>query len=91
MSSIDIYIFFTSKPFQMQKVNSPKLNDTYIHQETWPPLAQILACCMFGAKPLSVAMLLFFVNVPVGINCNEKWFKVEQLSYQKMMLKMPAK
>ena len=37
--------------------NSLRPNDAYMHQENRPSLLQIMACCLFGAKPLSVPML----------------------------------
>ena len=38
-------------------INSLRPRDAYMRQETRPPLLQIMACRLFGAKPLSEPML----------------------------------
>ena len=42
---------------QLQWVNSLRLSDSYMHQWTRPSLVQIMACRLFGTKPLSEPML----------------------------------
>ena len=43
------------------KVDSFRLSDTYMHHQPRPSLVQIMACPIFGAKPLSEPML-YYVN-----------------------------
>ena len=40
-------------------INSSKPNDSYLHKQTRPSLVQIMACHLFGAKPLSKPMLAY--------------------------------
>ena len=37
--------------------NSLRSSDSYMHHRPWPSLVQIMACRLFGAKPLSELML----------------------------------
>ena len=40
-------------------LNPLKPRGAYMHHQTRPSLVQIMACCLFGAKPLSESMLDF--------------------------------
>ena len=35
-------------------------SDAYMHQQTRPSLVQIMACCLFGTKPLPEPMITYF-------------------------------
>ena len=47
-------------------INSLKLGDAYMHQLTWLSLVQIMACRLFGAKPLSEPMIIYCHLYPMG-------------------------
>ena len=65
--------------------NSLRLSYIYMHQENIPTLLQIMACRLFGAKPLSEPMLLYCQLDPISV----KFFlKVKKFSFTEIHLKM---
>ena len=52
-------------------VNSLRPRDAYMHHQTRPSLVQIMACHLFGAKPLSKPMLHYCQMDPLGIYFRE--------------------
>ena len=59
-----------------QWVNSMRHSDVYLHQQSKPLLVQIMACCLFSAKPLSEPMLVILIW-PIGINFTEILIKIQ--------------
>ena len=56
-------------------VNSLKLSDAYIHQQTWSSLIQVMAFNLFGTKPLPKPMLAYcqlesYEQTVVKFDCN---------------------
>ena len=43
----------------------------YMHQYTGPALVQIMACCLFGARPLSESMMAYFLGSKFKWNTNQ--------------------
>ena len=43
----------------MLRVDTLKPGDSYMHQWTGPALVQLMACCLFGAKPLPRQMMTY--------------------------------
>ena len=74
--------------------NSLRPRDTYMGQWTRPPLFQIMACRLVGAKPLSVPMLKF-VNWTLGnkfkwnINRN-LYISIQENTFENVAWKMAA-
>ena len=56
----------------------------HIHQWIKSALLQIMACRLFGAKPLSKPMLGYW---PLGTNMSEILTKIQNISFKKMHLK----
>ena len=56
--------------------NSLRPIAAYMHQQTKPTLVQIMACCLFGTKPLSEPMLIYCQLDPKwNINGNKHWLR----------------
>ena len=53
----------------------------YMGQWIGSVLVQIMACCLFGAKPLSKSMLCYWFS--------ERLIKIQNFSFTKMHLKIP--
>ena len=55
---INIYLKYTSWVSHIvTDVDSSKPSDANIRQKTTSPFVQIMACCLFGDKPLSEEMM----------------------------------
>ena len=54
---------------------------------SWPPWVQIMGCRLFGAKPLSEAMLAHWYFFQWQL-FSQTWIKIQPLSYKKKNLKM---
>ena len=74
--------------FRCPVFNSLKPSDAYMHQQTKPPLIQIMARHLFSAKPLSEPMLIYCQLVPSEINFSETSMEIKTFSFKKMHLKM---
>ena len=77
------YIFF--KCMILQILNSSLPSAAYMHQGIGSALVQIVACHLFGAKPLSIPMLLF--GPLIGTSFSEILIKIQNSSFTKMHLK----
>ena len=53
-------------------------------------LVQIIACHLFGAKPLSKQVLDIVLIGPLGTNFSEIWIEIQNFSFTKMPLKMSS-
>ena len=65
--------------------NSSSPGGAYMRQWIRPALVQIIAFCLFGAKPLSKPMLAYW---PVGKNFTEILIKIQKVSFAKLHLKI---
>ena len=72
-------------------VNSHSPSAAYMRQWTRSALVQIMACRLFGAKPLFKPMLFFFSIGPFWTNWSEIWIEMQNFSFTKMHLKMHLK
>ena len=72
----------------LDAVNSLRLRDAYMCQQTQPSLGQVMAFCLMGTKPLSEAMLAYCKLDP----CQQIWMKFEskykKFSFKEKSLKM---
>ena len=59
-----------------RSLNSLRLSNAYMRQESKPPLVQIMACHLDGAKPLFEPLMVYCKIVPLGINFNEIWIGI---------------
>ena len=72
-------------------VNSSPPSVTYVHQWTEPYVVQVMACRLFGAKPIpepnwsNPGLLLIGL---LGTNFSEIWIGILSFSFNKMHLKM---
>ena len=66
-------------------INSLTPGALYMHQRIESALVQIMACRLFGAKPLSKPMLSIG---PLGTNFSEISIKIQNFSFMKMHLKI---
>ena len=72
-------------------VSSSPLSAAYMRQWIGSALVQIMACCLFGAKPLSKPICWVIVNWTPGdkLQCNfDK--KIQNFAFTKMHLKMSS-
>ena len=67
-------------------VNSLRPSDANMHQYTRPSLVQIMACCLFGVKPLSEPM----VGCPLGTNFSGVLIAIQRSPFYKLHLKMSS-
>ena len=58
----------------------------FAYMQIGSPLVQIMACHLFGAKPLSKPMLGYYQ--PSGTNFSEIWIAIKTFSFTKMHLKI---
>ena len=65
-------------------VNSSPPSAAYMHQWIGSALVQIMACRLFGAKPLSKPMLGVLLIGPLGKNFHEISIKLQNFSFTKM-------
>ena len=70
------------------RVNSLKLGDTYMQPYMQPSLVQIMACCLFGTKPLSEPMLAFCELDPWEQTSVKFSMKFKNFHSRKTFLKM---
>ena len=75
----------------MDLVRSLRPSDTYMHWWTMTSLVQILAGCLFGAKPLFKPVLAYFFADPLETNFSDIPIKMQQFSYQKINSQISAK
>ena len=68
------------------KFKSPPPSAAYMHQGIGSALVQIMACCLFGAKPLSKPML-GYCQLESRNNPSEILVKIQNFSFIKMHLK----
>ena len=61
------------------------------HMRRWigSALVQIMACCLFGAKPLSKSILLLSIGT-LETNFSEIFIKIQNFSFTKMHLKISS-
>ena len=71
---------------QPQSVNSLRPRGAYMRQETRSSLLQIMACRLFGAKPLSEPILEIFIGL-LEANFSEILIVIHIFSFMKMRLK----
>ena len=64
----------------MTSFNSLMLSEAYNHHQPRPSLVQIMACCLFGAKPLSEPTLLLSIG-PLGTNICQLAFQIQTFSF----------
>ena len=69
-------------------VNSSPPSATYMHQCIRLALVKIIACHLFGTKPLSKPMLCLLSIGPLGTNFSEILLKIQNFSFMKMHLKI---
>ena len=48
------------------------------HHSSWSSLVQLMACHLFGAKPLPESMITYFSIGPLGTNSSEICIKMEK-------------
>ena len=68
-------------------VNSSTLSDAYMRQSIGTGFVQIMACRLFGAKPLSKPVLGYCQLDPLGANFSEISIKIQNFSFRKMHLR----
>ena len=78
----------TAAPPSSHWVNSCPPSAAYMHQWIGSALVKIMACRLFGAKPLSKPVLGLFSIRPLGTNFSEISNKIQKFSFKKMHLKM---
>ena len=71
-------------------INSTPPNAAYMYQWIGSTLVQIMACCLFGTKPLSKQMLGYCELDPRGTNFSEILIKIQNFSFTKMHLKISS-
>ena len=77
-------------PQEWNQLNS-SLPAAYIRQWTGSALVQIMACRLFGAKPLSKPINTVLLSIgPLGTNFSEILIKIQNVSFTKIHLKMPS-
>ena len=81
--------------FEMSEISTVKglLNEsfpsaTYMCQWTGSVLLQVMACRLFGAKPLPEPIMTYSQMDPLGINFREIKIKTQNFSFMKTDLKM---
>ena len=72
-------------------LNSLRPNDAYMHHQPRPSLVQIMACCLFAAKPLSEPMLYYCQQDPLEKNVSQIVFQILTFWIKKMYMKMSGK
>ena len=81
------YLFENAATFPgSQWVNSLRPSDAYMRRWTGSSLVQIMACRLFGAKPLSEPMLEY-CNWDLGPNFSEILIGIQPFSFKKLHLK----
>ena len=66
-------------------LDSSPLSAAYMRQWFWSAYVQIMACHIFGAKPLSKPMLAYW---PLRTHFSEIWIEIQTFSFMKMNLKI---
>ena len=69
-------------------ISSLRPSDAYMRQFNMPTLVEIMACRLFGAKPLSEPMLPYCQLDPKEHIFNEILTKIPKFSFKKILLKM---
>ena len=65
-------------------------SDVYMRWQNRPSLVQIMACCLFGAEPLSEPMVAFCQVGPLGTNFSEILIRIQAFSFKKIRSKMSS-
>ena len=71
-------------------VNSAPPSAAYMHQGTGSALVHVMACRLFGAKPLPKPMLGYSQLDSEGTNLSEILIKIQNFSFTKMHLKISS-
>ena len=70
-----------------RNLNLMRPRDAYMHHQARQSLFQMMACHLFGVKPLSKQCWII-VNGPFGIYFSVIWIKIQQFSLKKIHLKI---
>ena len=63
----------------------------YMRRRTWSALIQVMACRLFGAKPLPEPINAHLLLIePLGTNLSENRIEIQKFSFNKMHLKMSS-
>ena len=64
-----------------RSLNSLWPSDTIWYQGSGSTLVQVMACYLFGARPLPEPMITLLLVASLGINFNEMWCKIWNFSF----------
>ena len=78
------YFICFMTPFSLYQVNSSPPSAAYMRHWAGSSLVQVMACRLFGAKPLPEPMLAFCLMV----SWEHNWNGILSFSFKKMQLKM---
>ena len=81
-------IFYITHVYVRFMINSSTNAAAYMRQGIVSALVQVMACRLYGAKPLPIAMLCYCELDPIGTNVGEIRIRIQSFSSTKIHLKI---
>ena len=84
------HLYQTGLAINLRWVNSSPPSAAFMCQWIWLALIQIMACCLFGTKPLVKTNAGLLSIGPLQTNFSEVLIKLQNFSLTKVLLKMSS-